>query len=461
MARPLLFFAVPFILAASTGPGHVAFAQGGGEGIQLYLPESLDVTLGNSCIDALAATIDCHSYVQTFTELRYRQSLQNVTLTDAICAPGCSQSLRGWFDSVSTACAGKMVGGAIPTKYGGYMWAGWNETCVKDPRTKKYCNDVIHNFTAVSDVSQMPREELCHTCHIRRLALMQSSRYSTYNELWQSELEYVYAECGGSGPTQIPEPLRPAPSPAPAPYCVTGKRYTTKEGDTCESVANATSLSAAALYMGNQQILRDCSAAEPGVSLCLPMTCQTYYLRPLDTCVGIERALGLNFGSVRNYNSWLDALCTNLHTATDFYGKIICVSPQGGTFSGTVPSPAPTGSPGTGDGYTRHAVAPPDGVPVAEGTTMNCGRWHEVIGKDTCSRICVKNGITINLFLTVNPSLKPGASCTLSLDPGTSICVGPTYNWNTTVSVTSTILGTDIASSTTIASDATTSPSLL
>lgn len=211
--------------------------------------------------------------------------------------------------------------------------------------------------------------------------------------------------------------------------------------------------------MGNQHILCDYGAVEPGISLCLPITCKTYYLRPLDTCVGIERALGLSFSSVRNYNSWLDALCTNLHTATDFYCKIICVWPQGGAFSGTVP--APTGSPGTSDGYTRDAVAPPKDVPMAEGTTLNCGRWHEVIGKDTCSSICVKNGITISLFLTVNPSLKTGASCTLSLDPGTSLCVGPTYIWNTTVPVTSTILGTDFVSSTTIVSNATTSSSLL
>lgn len=76
---------------------------------------------------------------------------------------------------------------------------------------------------------------------------MQSSRYSTYNEFWQSELKYVYAECGGSSPTEIPEPLQPAPSPAPAPYCVTGKRYTTQEGDTCDSIANATNVSAATL----------------------------------------------------------------------------------------------------------------------------------------------------------------------------------------------------------------------
>jgi len=43
-------------------------------------------------------------------------------------------------ESVSTKCAGKTVNGAIPTKHGDYIWAGYNETCVRDPKTKEYCN---------------------------------------------------------------------------------------------------------------------------------------------------------------------------------------------------------------------------------------------------------------------------------------------------------------------------------
>ncbi|RYP43468.1 hypothetical protein DL768_009914 [Monosporascus sp. mg162] len=197
----------------------------------------------------------------------------------------------------------------------------------------------------------------------------------------------------------------------------------------CESIADASSVSAAALYMGNQAILSDCGEAEPAIRLCLPMACRTNYLRPSDTCAGIGVALGLDFDSVQNYNSWLEALCTNLHTAADFYGMIICVSPQDGTSSGTVPTPTPTAIPGTNDGYTHAAVAAPEGLPMAEGTALNCG--------------C--------LFHAVNSSLQPNTFCTLPLNPGTALYTGPPYKWNITVPVTSTIWGPDIMSSTTVA----------
>lgn len=283
----------------------------------------------------------------------------------------------------------------------------------------------------------MPQTELCHTCYIRRLAMMQSSQYSIYDEYYKAELEYVYSKCGGSGPTDIPPPLT-IEEPTPAPYCVTGIRYTTKAGDTCESISIATGVSSAALYMGNQDLLKDCGAVRPGISVCIPMTCQTYRVRPSDTCTSVESALGLEFGTLRLYNPWLAFDCSNLQPATDFYGKMVCVSPQGGEFTGTASPPAATGAaPSIGDGYARDSVAPPAGVEVAQGTTLNCGRWHVVAGGETCSTICVQEGITIALFQLVNPSLG-GASCTLGLRAQTAVCVGPTYQWNVTVPVTTT-----------------------
>lgn len=282
----------------------------------------------------------------------------------------------------------------------------------------------------------MPKDELCHICYVRKLAIMQSSQYSVYNEFYKEQLEYVYAQCGGSGPTDIPPPLTEQ-EPEPEPYCVTGKHYTTEEGDTCESIANATSVSGAALYMGNQELLPNCLDVDAGLSVCVPLTCETFYVRPSDTCITIEKALEMDFGQLTLYNSWINVACTNLQAATDFYGKNICVSPQGGTFTGTVPPPAATSNPGLDDGYTRNPVASPEDVPVAEGTTLNCGRWHIVDAGDTCSEICMQNTIATSLFHAVNPSLE-SESCTLSLQPQTALCVGPTYSWNSTEPVTTT-----------------------
>lgn len=406
---------------------HAARAQ---SSFTLYNETNLDVTLGPECIGALTSSIRCNPFVRSFTELAYRGSLQNVALTDDVCSSECLGSLTGWFNDVTARCQGKTVDGSVPNRLGGYLWAGFNETCVRDPRTKHYCNDIIANFTVVPDYTQMRRAELCHTCHIRRLALMQASQYSIYDGYYQDLLEYVYAQCGGSGATDIPPPLT-VPSPEPAPYCVSGKRYTTtRAGETCESIANATGVSSAALYLGNQALLPDCLDVDAGVSVCVPLACQTYYVRPDDTCVAIETALALDFGQIRAYNSWVNFDCSNLQPASDFWGRIICVSPQGGTFTGTAPLPGPTESP-LHDGYTRTPVAPPADVPVAADTTLKCGKWHVVEAGDTCSTICVRAGIEAGLFRRVNPSLSAD-SCTASLQPRTALCVGPTYSWDAT-----------------------------
>jgi len=106
----------------------------------LYNSTFLDVTLGEGCISALSSSIECLDYVKLFTQPTYRGSLNNDTLTDLICATGCSASLKSWFDSVAVNCEGKLLNNALPTKFGGYIWAGFNETCLKDPVTGDYCN---------------------------------------------------------------------------------------------------------------------------------------------------------------------------------------------------------------------------------------------------------------------------------------------------------------------------------
>lgn len=160
----------------------------------------------------------------------------------------------------------------------------------------------------------------------------------------------------------------------------------------------------AALYMGNQALLPDCLDIDAGILLCVPLGCETYRVTSVDT-----------------------------RTTTDFYGKLIYVSPQGGTHTSTLPTSGPTPSTDRGDGYMPSPVAPPEGADVAEGTTTNCGKWHTVEAGDTCSTICLQSGITIRLY-AVNPSLD-SEGCTLSLHPGTAICVGPTYTWNMTARI--------------------------
>jgi hypothetical protein len=266
--------------------------------------------------------------------------------------------------------------------------------------------------------------------------MMQSSQYSIYDAVYKKELEYVYAQCGLTGPTDIPPPLEKV-QPAPLPYCLTGKRYSTKQGDTCESIAKSNSASAAAIYMGNQDLIKDCAKVTAGVSVCIPMTCITYQVQPGDTCFTIERSQGLAPGVLLQYNSWLDAGCTNLQSATGFYGKSICASPQGGSFVNPTAPAVPNPTPNPSDGYSRDKVAPPEGAVVAQGTTMECGKWHVVAIDDFCVKICLTSGIDTDLFHQVNPSLEGGAACDASLKAKTALCVGPMYSWKDAVPSTS------------------------
>jgi hypothetical protein len=71
-------------------------------------------------------------------------------------------------------------------------------------------------------------------------------------------------------------------------------------------------VSAAGVYMGNQDLLKDCANVTPGLSVCLPLTCVTHELQQSETCFSIERSLGLEDGMIRQFNSWLDAGYTNL-----------------------------------------------------------------------------------------------------------------------------------------------------
>ncbi|KXH65404.1 hypothetical protein CNYM01_08974 [Colletotrichum nymphaeae SA-01] len=407
-------------------------------GFTLYNATYLDITLGSGCINALAARITCDSYVQNFTELEYRGSLQDTALTDSVCTSACSTSLKVYFNDVTTRCNGKTLDDSVPNRLGGYLWAGYNETCVKYINPKRYCNDIIANFTTVADYKKMPRDEHCHASHIRRIALMQSSPYSIYDGYYKELLTHIYSQYpGAKGPTDIPPPLIKL-LPIEAPYCISGKRYTTKKGDTCETIANATSVSSAAVYTGNQDLVPNCLDIDPGISVCVPLPCATYRLKPTDTCASVEVSLSFEPGRLRRYNDHLNYDCSNLQTATSFWGRILCVSPQGGTYT-AVPRPlaGPPNDAPLADGYTRTAIPPPADAKVAPGTTLLCGKWHVVsAGRDTCSRICVQAGIEASLFRRVNPSLAglAGEACTRALRVQSALCVGPTYSWNMTAS---------------------------
>lgn len=110
----------------------------------VYAQGSLDRvadSLGPSCISALYTNIACPNYpVSDWRSAKWRGTPRDETVLPSVCTTECQASLKTWFNTVASACAGKTLHDATPMRMGGYMWEGWNETCVTDPRTKKYCN---------------------------------------------------------------------------------------------------------------------------------------------------------------------------------------------------------------------------------------------------------------------------------------------------------------------------------
>jgi hypothetical protein len=264
---------------------------------------------------------------------------------------------------------------------------------------------------------------------------MRATSYSIYDSFYQRVLDTIHKKCGITGPTTVPPPLAPSLPQKPPTFCTSASHYTTKNKDSCDSIAVAKKVASASLYMSNQETLYNCSSIPPNVDLCLPLPCgRIYTIQPSDTCFSIETAYSLNTGDVRTYNTWIKQDCSNLQSAVANYGRVICLGPQGGTFTGTAPIPGVTqGQRQGGSGeYATNPIAPPVGAPLALGTTTKCGRWHVAGKEEGCASITSTEAIAPALFLLINPSLKK-QTCNGDLIVGNAYCVAPVYGWNSTI----------------------------
>lgn len=282
----------------------------------------------------------------------------------------------------------------------------------------------------------MCEAELCSFCYVERMAMMQRTPYSIYNKGYKHRLEYIYENCGLSGPTDIPSSPTLPPKPEPEPFCPSNTTIETEQSETCDSIAIKHNISSAALYMTNQPAIRDCNSIPNCTKLCLPPPCKdTYVLQPEDTGRSLEekfynRSHGLSFGRLlQTYNPWLAKDNTNLRKGSAIYGCVLCLGPQNG-FHDKGPAsldwdPA-TSTPR--DGQTWDLESPPEECEVAEGTTSECGQWHTAIEGDSCAHIAVSKGITSKLLLAANPSLGTCArECEENLEVGKAYCVRPRY----------------------------------
>jgi hypothetical protein len=221
------------------------------------------------------------------------------------------------------------------------------------------------------------------------------------------------------------------------PICASGKTYTTKAGDTCDTLSLANQVSSATLYWINSR-LHDCEKPGTGLDLCLPLQCETYSVQKNQSCVDIAVDHNADWQDIVAWNDGVNSVCTNIWGATPSWGTTICVSPPGGAFNSTNPGKDPTtpgtgGPGGSGDGYADKLVPAPSGT-VAKDTTKNCGGYIQGKTGVGCSSMISAQAVTMDLFVAINPSLKSVAECTANLVDSFWYCLHPVVGWNTTAS---------------------------
>ncbi|KAK1767906.1 pectate lyase superfamily protein-domain-containing protein [Phialemonium atrogriseum] len=403
-------------------------------GYTLYTRDDLaSYGFSEQCKTALTATLACVDQTMQWTSPAYRGSLGNATLQDEVCDVGCRSSLASWYQGVSTSCADYTWNSGAPLEMaGGYVWYGYNESCLTDTSTGRYCNDVIDEFSETETLDGMPNSELCSGCFTARVRMMQKSTYSVYNTVpwYQMALEAIQARCSLQVPmpTEVPPPLIVVPTPEP--FCVSGNYYTAQAGDTCNSIALANDVSSANVFYAATAAgsARGCSDLPAGLTICLPLTCMTYLVKSTDNCFTASASAGID--DIAVYNSWIDDGCDNLHEANATLGSVLCASPLGGTY---IPGTATntSGIPGGGmANYSSVAVDPPTGATVAPRTVMECGRWYVAQQDDTCAYITMTYSIGLSLFAKMNPSIdaKTSGGCSASIIPGYAYCMSPVFN---------------------------------
>lgn len=425
-------------------------------GYALYTAADLNSTNATSqCQLVLEATIDCFNATLAWRgEPQYHGSLNDSNTQAAVCDPSCSTSLTAYINRVDRICKTWTFADGTPAAVAANrIYYGWNETCSKDPITGSYCNDLIDAFPPVESISQMSTSDLCSSCFVGRLQMMQASPYSVYglSTYWQNALKVVNQKCALTLPTE-PQPPPQPPADEPTQFCVSDKTYTAVAGDTCDSISVANSVASARLLNLNSRLgISNCTSITAGMEFCLPLPCQTYTVKDDDTCAGIQF---LNKATnLAQYNDWINYDCSNLQDARPNLGSVVCLGPAGGVYVPPISTNDGAGGAvggGTGLGpagisYSNITVAPPTNASVAYRTTYNCGRWYIGAAGDTCDDLTAANVVSLDVLTDINPSLRangPGsADCTAAIVPGMAYCVLPTKDWRSVVRSTPRSLG--------------------
>ncbi|KAH7126685.1 hypothetical protein B0J11DRAFT_604462 [Dendryphion nanum] len=407
-------------------------------GFQILSPGSLsDLGLNPRCEQVLYQSLNCDGFLSTFSSPAYRRSLEDEALTKSVCDTSCSSALETFHRRVAGSCASnpELIPGIPTLSLIDGLWGAWNETCLTDSETGKFCNDVIASWPDFESIDRMPKSYLCHYCFTQKLAVMQQNPFGIYGTGGYKDIyDTAVKVCQLQGVVTLP--VEGVHINVTVPHvCPSSRYHTTRSGDTCDTIAMANKISSTSLYEYNPTLL-DCDKPGEGSRLCLPLSCDKIYeVRNSDNCSSIAEQNEISWRDIVNWNGMIDDYCSNINNAYPNFGHVICVSPPGGRFN--TPPANETGGGiggpgGSGDGYAKEVVAPPTGARLADRTSLKCGEFYTAKASDTCRRILVASNTPSDLFIAVNPSLVNAQSCDSKLVVGLTYCLHPVRSWNET-----------------------------
>ena len=99
-------------------------------------------SINSECKSVLLRNVSCDLSVQTLGGQFYHGSLGDASLTAEACSSRCAESLAFHHHRIVSSCGTDTVlsPGFPIVSLIDKIWGGWNETCVMDLKSGKYCN---------------------------------------------------------------------------------------------------------------------------------------------------------------------------------------------------------------------------------------------------------------------------------------------------------------------------------
>ncbi|WPH00971.1 Hypothetical protein R9X50_00380500 [Acrodontium crateriforme] len=266
-----------------------------------------------------------------------------------------------------------------------------------------FCDDLLNSWVNNPQESPSQDDQDCSDCLLGLSQLQLSSPFG-YDPDFADSFNSQTSSCGKTGyafatPTSYELASQSATSTRSNPTATCISYYTIQDGDDCNSVAQANSVSTFFL-LRNNNFLQDCSDfPNSGTVLCMPSKCTTYTARPNDTCSSI--VAGLNDISSSQFLSWnpnLNSMCGNLQFLTC---NQLCISQPGGSLNATATLPLAISTPTT---------PVPKQTNAEDGTVARCGRFYTIQEGDTCESISIGESISSDDFAFLNTEINVDCS---------------------------------------------------